>query len=505
MAIGTTLKISFDGTEVQSGIRMMTVGFSTFAKTGLGVISGVTSKFTALVKGGIMAAVASVTALSAAMVAFGVSSASAAMEMEDLETQFGVLLNSSEDAKKMLGEFRKEAMKSPLGILDYAKAGKTLLSFGVAQEKIMPTLKAIGDVSMGNAERFDRLSLAFAQTASAGRLMGGEVRQFIESGFNPLQEISKRTGRSMVDLKKDMEDGAISSAMVSDAFRTATSEGGLFFGALERGSQTTSGQLAKMKDSFDQLRVAFGTGLNDGLRRLYSKLSELAPKFTQTFTEAGQRIGDALGAAIGGDMTGLKLIGRDIGEAIKTGLRMAFETAGFENLYDKLAVIVPRIQNGFRKIGGILGSALMDGVEGDTAKLEAIGFYIGTLLKDGILSGLKATGEEIAVGLTKIAEDYGITGISGSLAKAAGVSGTMESGKKGYSGFMQENASKRQDMLRQIEMSSPETREINGQVFRKAFEGEKAQDGKFAYDENGQKLILIMEKVEKNTREGAKM
>jgi len=279
-------------------------------------------------------------------------------------------------------------------------------------------------------------ALAFAQTPAAGRLMGQEVLQFVNAGFNPLQIISEKTGRSMKDLKKDMENGAISADMVSEAFKIATSQGGLFFGALEKGSQTTSGKFAKLKDSFDQLKVAFGTGINEGLRAAYEKLGDVVPRFMETFRKAGKAIGTTVAEAVNGDST----------------------------------------------------------------KLEAIGFYIGTILKDGILSGLKATGEEIAVGLTKIAEEYGGAGILGQASKLADVSGTMESGKKGYSGFMQDNASKRQDMLRQIEMSSPETREINGQVFRKAFEGEKAQDGKFAYDENGQKLILIMDKVERNTR-----
>jgi len=422
MAVGTTLKIAFDGGEVQRGLSKLTSSFAGFAKSG------------------VVAITAGIGAATAAITAFGIASAKSASDMEDLETQFGVLLKSTDQAKQMMSDFRKEAIKSPLSIEDYAKAGKSLLAFGVSQEKVMPSLKMLGDVSMGNAERFQSLSLAFAQTQAAGRLMGQEVLQFVNAGFNPLQVISEKTGRSMKDLKKDMEDGAISADMVSEAFKIATSEGGLFFGALEKGSQTTSGKFAKLTDSFDQLKVSFGTGLNEGLKVVYEKLGEVVPQFMDTFRKAGLAVGTALGEA----------------------------------------------------------------VNGDTAKLEAIGFYIGTLIKDGITSALQAVGENTAIQIAKDIETYTPLGI---LSKKLGLnlSGNIESGQRNFSGYMQENSATRRSQLNQIEMSNLQTREINGQLFREAYTGEKVANGKLAYDENGRKLVLIMEKVEKNTREGAKM
>lgn len=52
----------------------------------------------------------------------------------------------------------------------------------------------------------------------------------INAGFNPLQEMAKKTGKSVGELKEEMEKDAISADMVADAFASATAEGGQFYG-----------------------------------------------------------------------------------------------------------------------------------------------------------------------------------------------------------------------------------------------------------------------------------
>ena len=59
---------------------------------------------------------------------------------------------------------------------------------------------------MGNNEKFSSMTLAFAQMSAAGRLMGQDLNQMINAGFNPLQVISEKTGKSIAVLKKEMDD-----------------------------------------------------------------------------------------------------------------------------------------------------------------------------------------------------------------------------------------------------------------------------------------------------------
>ena len=58
---------------------------------------------------------------------------------------------------------------------------------GNIAQNVLPYLKMLGDVSGGDAERFDRMTYSFGEMLSEGKLNGRQVREMINSGFNPLQ------------------------------------------------------------------------------------------------------------------------------------------------------------------------------------------------------------------------------------------------------------------------------------------------------------------------------
>lgn len=174
-------------------------------------------------------------------------------QIQSLEVSFTTLLGSQEKAKKLFGEIRDYAVKTPMQLGDLAKGAQTLLSFNMEAEKVMPTLRALGDVSMGDAQKFQSLTLAFAQIQSTGKLMGQDLLQLINAGFNPLSVISEKTGKSIGVLKEEMSKGAISAEMVTDAFMSATSEGGKFYGMLDAQSKTMTGSLSNLKGAWDDM------------------------------------------------------------------------------------------------------------------------------------------------------------------------------------------------------------------------------------------------------------
>jgi tape measure domain-containing protein len=321
MAISTTFTLKFAGAAVERGLARVQSAFKSLGGVAMKVGKSLLSPFAALT------ALLGAGALTAGLVSFVKGSSEAAASIEDLTMQFEVLTKSASVTKGMLDDFRKEAAKSPLSIEDYAKAGKTLMAFGLQAKDVMPTLKNLADVSMGNSDRFGSLALAFAQTTAAGRLMGQEVLQFVNAGFNPLQQISKKTGESMVQLKKRMEDGAISALEVKQSFKEATSEGGLFFGAIQKGAETTSGKIAKTKDAILGVKIAFGTGFNDGLRVALDAMGEGIPKLEGKATEMGNLLGMSISDAVNGDITRFVMIGSIIGDAIGGGLKIAFSEA----------------------------------------------------------------------------------------------------------------------------------------------------------------------------------
>ena len=88
--------------------------------------------------------------------------------------------------------------------------------------------------------------------------MGQDLLQMVNAGFNPLQIISQKTGKSMGELRKEMEEGRISFQMVAQAMRDAASEGGRYFGLMEQQSQSLNGRLSTLGDTWEQVAKSIG-------------------------------------------------------------------------------------------------------------------------------------------------------------------------------------------------------------------------------------------------------
>lgn len=175
-------------------------------------------------------------------------------EFESMETSLKVLLGGNQKRlNEIMGQIKEYALASPLNTKDMVGAVQMMTSFGIEAEKSIDYLKAIGDISMGDTGKFNSLALAFSQMSSAGKLMGQDLMQMVNAGFNPLEEIARKTGKSIGELKEEMSKGAISSKMVQDAFISATSAGGKFFGMSQEGAKTLNGQISMLQESFDMM------------------------------------------------------------------------------------------------------------------------------------------------------------------------------------------------------------------------------------------------------------
>lgn len=170
------------------------------------------------------------------------------MEAGKTAVSFDVLLGSQARSAGMLEEMNRYAADSPYSRLGVQDAAKTMLGFGVAQEDVMSSLRMLGDIAMGDSERFKGLALVFSQVAAAGKLQGQDLLQLISNGYNPLNDISKLTGKSMSELKDDMSEGRITFEMMRQAMEAATSEGGKFYRMNDRIAQTPFGRFGQLAD-----------------------------------------------------------------------------------------------------------------------------------------------------------------------------------------------------------------------------------------------------------------
>ena len=204
-----------------------------------------------------------------------------AASFEQTKISFEVMLGSAEKANAMVAQLDEFSNVTPFTPEQVNENAKMLLNFGIAADSILPSLQALGDVSGGNAEKFSRLSLAFGQVSSQGRLMGQDLLQMINAGFNPLQEISAMTGKSMAQLKDEMSKGLISFDMVNAAFIRATSEGGKFFGMMQKQSETWNG----LKSTLEGLRNAALRSIGEIIMKALKPLLKALIPIIKSFVE----------------------------------------------------------------------------------------------------------------------------------------------------------------------------------------------------------------------------
>lgn len=179
-------------------------------------------------------------------------------EFQSTQTAIETLVGK-DMAGNLIPQIKELAKISPLTMSDMVGAEKMMLGFNIQAEDTIKYLKALSDVSMGDSQRFNSLTLAFSQMSAAGKLMGQDLNQMINAGFNPLQIMADKTGKSISILKEEMSKGAISAEMVQQAFIDATSAGGKFYNMSENASKTINGQLSMMQDAINTVFNELGT------------------------------------------------------------------------------------------------------------------------------------------------------------------------------------------------------------------------------------------------------
>ena len=213
-------------------------------------------------------------------------------EIEGLETSFRVLLGSQQEADALFGRLRGFAARTPMALGDLAKAAQTMLGFGVASRDVAPLLEAIGDISMGDSAKFQALALAFSQASASGRLMGQDLMQMINAGFNPLAQISERTGRSVGELKEEMARGAIGADALRGAFLGAAAAGGRYHGMLEAQARGLGGSIAQLEGAWQDMLNAAGEAAGGAVAGAARGAAELLRRYR----EVGEILGTLVGA-----------------------------------------------------------------------------------------------------------------------------------------------------------------------------------------------------------------
>jgi tape measure domain-containing protein len=213
------------------------------------------------------------------------------------------MLGSAEKAKQLLKEISDFAVKTPFQLPELVEGSKKLLAYGLEADKLLPTLKNLGDIAAGvGTDKLPQLILAFGQVKTATFLTGMELRQFTEAGVPLLEELSKQSGKSAAQIKSDMEKGVrVPFSDVEKALQGMTGEGGRFFNLMARQSGTFGGIVSNIKDQIGRLARSLVGITEEGdivKDSIFSKVKDLAQQLLDFLNNATPMIQQVVGGML---------------------------------------------------------------------------------------------------------------------------------------------------------------------------------------------------------------
>lgn len=185
----------------------------------------------------------------AGMIFAGKKAADLASEYQQNSIALETMLGSTEKARGLLKDITTFAKKTPFELPGVVNASKTLLAMGIEAEKVIPTLKGIGNAAAGTGADLQRIIFNYGQVRTQTRLTGVELKDFLRNGIPILTELAKNLNVTESEVKEMVEAGKVGFSDVEHAFETMSGEGGKFFNLMEKQSRSFSGIMSNIKDS----------------------------------------------------------------------------------------------------------------------------------------------------------------------------------------------------------------------------------------------------------------
>lgn len=347
-SMGYDGSLKFDTSINENGFNKGLKNLGSIASKGMSVLAG---------------AVAGVTAAMGTGIALGVKYNAS---IEQYQTSFEVMTGSADKAAETIERLKKVGAETPFELPELADTTQLLMNYGFTADDAMDKMMMLGDISQGSADKMSRIATAYGQMSSAGKVSLEDVKQMIEAGFNPLQEISESTGESMASLYKRISEGTISVDEITASMERATSEGGKYFKSMEKQSQTVNGLISTLKDNAQQLLGEVVKPISESMAK---ELLPSAINALEQLTTAFQTEGvDGLIQA-GGQILSNLLLG--ISQKIPTAITTAVGV--ITTFIDNITANIPQ----FLSAGGQIISSILSGM---MQLLPSIGTFAITLV-----------------------------------------------------------------------------------------------------------------------------
>lgn len=275
--------------------------------------------------------------------------------MEYYTTSFTVMTGSADKAGETVKKLADIGATTPFDMPQLADATSLLMNFGFSADDAVDSMMMLGDISQGNADKLNSIARAYGKMNSAQKVTLEDINMMIDAGFNPLQEISEKTGESMQSLYDRISKGKMSVDEITESMKRSTSEGGKYFQSMDAQSQTLDGRLSTLSDTIN-------SKLGEALQPILQKAAdEWIPNITNAIDNMDidsvvSVIEDLVSAA--GDLFGYIMDNGDTVMNIIKGIGIALLTWKVISMINGLVTGIQTFQTVVMGVAGIVNGAV---------------------------------------------------------------------------------------------------------------------------------------------------
>lgn len=231
---------------------------------------------------GSLAAVAAAVKVDQAVTDLAKSSLDVNNSFQKIKDDFGIMLGDVEAGIGLFNELQEFNFWTPFDIEQTSQAAKVLVSAKVPLKDLTDYLTRFGDIAQGDAQKFQSYINAFSKASAKGKADMEVLNVYTDQGVQILDALGQQLGKTSAEIVKMASEGKISFQDLDNALNALASEGGLYYGTLEKAAMRLDAVQAGLQESVKSLKASFGEMLAPAVAKVLTLFTDVVDKINSS-------------------------------------------------------------------------------------------------------------------------------------------------------------------------------------------------------------------------------
>ena len=231
---------------------------------------------------GSLAAVAAAVKVDKAVADLAKSSLDVNNSFQKIKDDFGIMLGDVEAGIGLFNELQEFNFWTPFDIEQTSQAAKVLVSAKVPLKDLTDYLTRFGDIAQGDAQKFQSYINAFSKASAKGKADMEVLNVYTDQGVQILDALGQQLGKTSAEIVKMASEGKISFQDLDNALNALASEGGLYYGTLEKAAMRLDAVQAGLDESVKTLKASFGQMLAPAVSAVLTVFTNLIDRINSS-------------------------------------------------------------------------------------------------------------------------------------------------------------------------------------------------------------------------------